>query len=100
MSAIVISIDPHLGAEKGADFFFFFSSFYHLWERSFLNSVAILVVAGFLYPQGNVFIPFLNLALPTVHFEITALNSDSFTEKVVSIIFSLHDRKLMGQCIF
>ena len=86
MSAIVISIDPHLGAEKGLIFFFF--SFYYLWERSFLNSMAILVVAGFLFPQGNVFIRFLNSALPTVHFEITELNSDLFTEEVVSNFLS------------
>lgn len=82
MSAIVISTDPHLGAEKGL---IFFSSFYYLWEGSFLNSVAILVVVGFLFPQGNVFITFLNLAPLSVHFEITALNSDLFTEKVISI---------------
>ena len=50
--------------------------------------MTILVVVGFLFPQGNVFIRFLNSALPTVHFEITALNSDLFTEKVVSNFLS------------
>lgn len=53
--------------------------------RSFLNSMSVLLVASFLFPQGNVFIHFLNLALPTAHFEITAFNSDSFTEKVICI---------------
>lgn len=85
MSAIVISIDPHLGAEKGADFFF--SPLFIIYGKDLSQLRGNFGCCRLSLPTRKCFHPFPEFGTAHCSFEITALNSDSFTEKVVSIIF-------------